>query len=67
MNHPLRYEGYSLYQWAYDGEGLRWSNLRVKKDAGVPLVYVGFLLQILGMIIIFYINPLLRKAKKARA
>jgi len=67
VNDPLRYGGYALYQSSYDRESLRWSGLQVRKDPGVPLVYAGFAVQILGMIIIFYINPLLRKAKKGRA
>ncbi|UCD56983.1 MAG: cytochrome c biogenesis protein ResB [Candidatus Hydrogenedentota bacterium] len=65
VNDPLRYEGYALYQSSYDDEGLSWSGLQVKKDPGIPLVYGGFSLQVLGMIIIFYINPLMRKARKS--
>ncbi|MBI4832396.1 MAG: cytochrome c biogenesis protein ResB [Candidatus Lindowbacteria bacterium] len=65
VNDPIRYKGYSLYQASYDSEGLTWSGLQVKKDPGVPLVYAGFLVQIVGMIIIFYINPLIKKARKA--
>jgi len=67
VNDPLRYGGYALYQSSYDSEGLSWSGLQVRKDPGVPLVYAGFAIQILGMIVIFYVNPLIRKAKKARA
>ncbi|RJP64694.1 MAG: hypothetical protein C4532_18805 [Candidatus Abyssobacteria bacterium SURF_17] len=67
VNDPLRYGGYSFYQSSYDSEALRWSGLQVKKDPGVPLVYAGFSFQILGMIVIFYINPLVRKARKSQA
>jgi len=67
VNDPLRYGGYAFYQSSYDREGLNWSGLQVRKDPGVPLVYGGFVAQILGMIVIFYINPLIRKARKARA
>ncbi len=65
VNDPLRYKGYSFYQSSYDREALSWSGLQVKKDPGVPLVYGGFLIQIAGMIIIFYVNPLLRKMRRA--
>jgi hypothetical protein len=65
VNDPLRYGGYTFYQSSYDQKGLSWSGLQVRNDPGVPLVYAGFLIQILGMIVIFYINPLLRKSKKA--
>jgi cytochrome c biogenesis protein ResB len=66
VNDPLAYKGYVLYQSSYDSENLSWSGLQVKKDPGVTLVYGGFLIQILGMIIIFYVNPLVRKARKSR-
>ena len=67
VNDPLLYSGYALYQSSYDDENQAWSGLQVKKDPGVPLVYAGFLVLISGMIIIFYINPLLAKAKKSVA
>ncbi len=67
VNDPLRYKGYALYQSSYDTEGLSWSGLQVKKDPGVPFVYAGFLIQISGMVVIFYVNPLLRKARHDRA
>jgi hypothetical protein len=67
VNDPLRYGGYTFYQSSYDSKGLSWSGLQVRNDPGVPLVYAGFAVQLLGMIVIFYINPLIRKAKKGRA
>jgi cytochrome c biogenesis protein ResB len=67
VNDPLRYGGYTFYQSSYDSKGLSWSGLQVRNDPGVPLVYAGFAVQLLGMIVIFYINPLIRKAKKDRA
>lgn len=67
VNDPLRYGGYTIYQNRHDQENPDWSGLEVKKDPGVSLVYAGFLLQILGMILVFYINPLLTRAKRSRA
>ena len=67
VNDPLRYGGYTFYQSSYDSKGLSWSGLQVRNDPGVPLVYGGFAVQLLGMIVIFYINPLIRKVKKGRA
>jgi hypothetical protein len=67
VNDPIRYGGYAFYQQSYDSQGLSWSGLQVRKDPGVPLVYIGFLVQIIGMIVIFYINPVIRKATKAKA
>ena len=61
VNHPLRFEGYSFFQSSYDKEDLIWSGLQVSKDPGVPIVYLGFVMLILGLMIIFYLNPLLRR------
>lgn len=63
VNHPLRFEGYSFFQSSYDKENLSWSGLQVNKDPGVPIVYAGFILLILGLTMIFYINPLLIKKR----
>jgi hypothetical protein len=62
VNFPLEFNGYSFFQSSYDKENLSWSGLQINKDPGVPIVYLGFILLILGLIIIFYINPLLRRA-----
>jgi cytochrome c biogenesis protein ResB len=67
VNDPLRYGGYTFYQSSYDTENLSWSGLQVKEDPGVGLVYVGFILMTLGMVIIFYVNPLFRKSRGAPA
>ncbi len=67
VNDPLRYGGYTLYQASYDTEHSSWSGLQVKKDPGVLFVYLGFSVMILGMIVIFYINPLLRRTKKQKS
>ncbi len=62
VNFPLEFNGYSFFQSSYDKENLSWSGLQINKDPGVPIVYLGFILLISGLIIIFYINPLLRRA-----
>ncbi|RJP14314.1 MAG: hypothetical protein C4520_21605 [Candidatus Abyssobacteria bacterium SURF_5] len=67
VNDPLRYGGYTFYQSSYDSERSSWSGLQVKKDPGVTLVYIGFIVMTLGMIVIFYVNPLVRKSRAARA
>ncbi len=67
VNDPLRYGVYTFYQSSYDSKGLSWSGLQVRNDPGVPLVYAGFLVQLLGMIVIFYNNPLIKKAKTGSA
>ena len=54
VNAPLRYRGYVIYQHSYDEENSEWSELYVKKDPGIPLVYIGFLLLCGGMLIIVF-------------
>jgi hypothetical protein len=61
VNAPLRFEGYSFFQSSYDQDKLSWSGLQVNKDPGVPVVYSGFVLLILGLMAIFYVNPLIRR------
>lgn len=63
VNFPLEFNGYSFFQSSYDEENLSWSGLQVNKDPGVPIVYAGFILLILGLTMIFYINPLLIKKR----
>ncbi len=61
VNDPLVFGGYAFFQSSYDTQGLNWSGLQVVKDPGVPVVYAGFGLLILGLMIIFYINPLIQR------
>lgn len=61
VNGPLRFGGYTFFQSSYDTESLSWSGLQVVKDPGVVLVYAGFILLIAGLVIIFYVNPLIRE------
>jgi len=60
VNSPLKYGGYAFFQSSYDKESLAWSGLQIVKDPGVPIVYLGFILLIFGLSIIFYVNPALR-------
>jgi len=66
VNSPLQYKGYTLYQTGYDPKDLSWTSLQVVRDPGVPLVYAGFALIIVGLSIVFYLNPWL-ESRKARA
>ncbi len=61
VNEPLRFDGYTFFQSTYDPEALSWSGLQVVKDPGVPIVYAGFILLIIGLVVIFYVNPLIRR------
>ena len=63
VNNPLRYKGYSFYQYDYDHRELRYTVLQVVKDPGVPSVYVGFVLLMLGLTLAFVVVPLTKQAK----
>ena len=66
VNHPLTHEGYAFYQASYDKERESWSGIEVVKDPGVPLVYTGFLFLVLGLVGIFYVQPVLKGSGKAK-
>lgn len=60
VNFPLKFSGFSFFQSSYDPEQLNWTGLRVVKDPGVGIVYLGFGLLILGLCIRFYVNLFLK-------
>jgi len=57
VNGPFAYKGYTFYQTGYNPEDLSYTSLQVVKDPGVPVVYAGFALMIVGLFIVFYLNP----------
>ena len=54
VNYPLDYKGWSVYQHSYDEENPEWTALMVKKDPGVWVVYLGFLMLTAGLFGILY-------------
>jgi len=67
VNEPLFYQGWAFYQSNYDPNNLRYSGIEVVRDPGLPLVYVGLTLMMLGVFHIFYLRTLRRKAKEVAA
>jgi len=61
VNAPLNFAGYNFFQSSYDSQDLSWTGLQVVKDPGVPVIYSGFVLLILGLVMIFYVSPLTRR------
>lgn len=57
MNNPLTYRGYTLFQASYSETPVETTVLSVRKDPGVPFVYVGFLTVVGGLITMFYWKP----------
>jgi len=54
VNDPLVYNGYHFYQTYYDAERQLWSGFQVVRDPGVPVVYMGFAMLCIGMVIDVY-------------
>lgn len=57
VNAPLSYRGYRFYQSGYNPQDPKWTSLQVVRDPGVPLVYAGFALMIVGLVLVFYVYP----------
>lgn len=64
VNRPFRYQGYTFYQSGYNPDDLSYTSLQVVRDPGVPVVYAGFSLMIVGLFIVFYLNPWLDARRK---
>ena len=56
VNHPLHWGGYHIYQADYDHEGEAYTVLAVRSDAGLNLVYAGFMLLVAGTFVRFWIE-----------
>jgi len=65
VNGPLSLRGFRLYQSGYNPDDLAWTSLEVVRDPGVPLVYAGFAFMLIGLFIVFYLNPWLQERARA--
>jgi hypothetical protein len=56
MNHPLEYDGFKIFQTSYmnDDTHGKGSVFTVAKNPGIPWIYGGSLLALLGALILFY-------------
>lgn len=63
VNAPLSYGGYTFYQSSYNPDDLTWSVLQVVRDPGVPVVYAGFIIMMLGLTVVFCVGPYLENRK----
>jgi hypothetical protein len=64
MNSPLSYRGYTIYQVSYRPHDLRWTELQVVRDPGVPLVYAGFILMMIGVSVVVGVGPFIARRPK---
>lgn len=51
VNHPARYHGWWIYQSDYDHRQQDFCILQVVRDPWLPVVYVGFVLMVIGAIL----------------
>jgi hypothetical protein len=57
VNAPLKYGGFAFYQSSYGKDVAEFTVLQVKRDPGVPVVYLGFLLLCSGLLYRLYARP----------
>ena len=55
VNAPSSYKHYTFYQSGYNPADPSWTSLQVVRDPGVPVVYTGFALLIVGLFAVFYL------------
>lgn len=69
VNEPLSHEGFVLYQSSYavDGRGREMSIFAVARDPGARLVYAGFAVFGVGLLLIFYLKPILIERRRRRS
>ncbi len=67
VNDPMTYAGWTLYQVNYNPEDPTYSGLEAVYDPGVAWVFTGFFLISLGVFWMFYVEPRLKRTKKAAA
>lgn len=59
MNHPLIYAGYTFYQASFQrtSSGKEITVLSVAHDPGMTISFIGFLVLVLGLVLIFFVKP----------
>jgi cytochrome c biogenesis protein ResB len=50
VNHPIVHQGFRIYQLGYNPDDPAWTALLLVKDPGIPIVYTGFGLLLVGLI-----------------
>ncbi len=66
MNNPLKVHGYKIFQSSFQRGERETSIFSVARDPGVPVVYTGCLILVLGLILIFFLKPYLVRASGSR-
>lgn len=63
VNQPMSFAGWSMYQTDADAEDPSYSGIQVVHDPGWPLVAAGLLFSMVGILWIFWIEPLVRSRR----
>ena len=67
VNEPLIENGFYCYQNSYGQDrGGFFTYIDISNDPGLPLVYLGMTMLIVGMLYAFYVKPRLRRGKAAK-
>jgi hypothetical protein len=64
MNHPLRLDGWRLFQSRFGGDG-RTTILQANRDPGLSIVYPGCAVTALGLVVVFFMKDALRRRRAA--
>jgi cytochrome c biogenesis protein ResB len=67
VNDPFTFAGWTLYQVNYNADDPTYSGLEAVYDPGVAWVFTGFALISIGVFYMFYVEPRLKRSKKAPA
>jgi len=63
VNYPMEYAGFRFYQSDYRPEDPTFSGFQVVRDSGLWLVYLGFIVNMLGVLIAVGLPPLLKRRR----
>ena len=67
MNHPTKFGGYTFYQSSYQKQGEKMvSVLSVSRDPGQPIVFIGYIGTLAGMLLVLGRRILDQRARDAR-
>lgn len=67
VNDPFTFSGWTFYQVNYDPKNPKYSGLEAVHDPGVQFVFAGFVLIMVGVFYMFYVETRLRAKKPAAA
>ena len=59
VNHPFKYEGFTIYQQGFDNKaypGTNVSILELVRDPWLPVVYVGLIMLLIGATLLFWLG-----------